>query len=445
MSSSNITKILTLALMTASTQISYIAKSHAGFEAHEWGTFTSLVGSNGITQNGMYHEDEQLPQFVHGFGEVQSTPLPPEEPAPPPVVSQPPTRPGHSKGCFESAVYQANKITQKMETPVIYFYADHAQRVDVNVKFPEGVITETYPAPVQTSPSINDANLVLKNGETQFTVDIQDPYVTQTLPSVDADNIYSHARAVDSNFVKTGSEVEKFIFYRGLGRFQPRIHISSQGNSLTLSGPQSALPQAAFLVHVSQNGEGQMIAIGQMSANRPTFVSSEMVNALRAHSSPTNIQPNTHILSAAPAHQALVDALQNAGLKTNEAQAMVNTWEHGYLKVPGLRLLYILPRSEVDEVLPLSMSPAPQNLVRAFVGRIEILLDSDEQKILKDILTQRYDFNVSTLGRFSEPILRRVNEVYRERETPASQDDVALLNTLIDRVSSYADTSTSIH
>ena len=40
---------------------------------HEWGTFTSLVGSNGQAQNGMYHEDEALPDFVklaEAFGAV---------------------------------------------------------------------------------------------------------------------------------------------------------------------------------------------------------------------------------------------------------------------------------------------------------------------------------------------------------------------------------------
>jgi hypothetical protein len=53
------------------------AFAKAKFVAHEWGTFTSLVGSNGITQNGMYHEDEFLPNFVHPFGELtgQHTPI----------------------------------------------------------------------------------------------------------------------------------------------------------------------------------------------------------------------------------------------------------------------------------------------------------------------------------------------------------------------------------
>src|SRR5262245_934873 len=109
----------------------------AKLEAHEWGTFTSLVGSDGVTQNGMYHEDEALPDFVHGFGDLQN--------------GFQPVRCGHNhgrpcrKGGFEEAIFLRNVVTQKMETPVIYFYSDRDQAVEVKVRFPEGVITETYP------------------------------------------------------------------------------------------------------------------------------------------------------------------------------------------------------------------------------------------------------------------------------------------------------------
>jgi hypothetical protein len=44
----------------------------ADFKVHEWGTFTSLLGSNGVSQDGLYHEDEHLPDFVYGFGETRS-------------------------------------------------------------------------------------------------------------------------------------------------------------------------------------------------------------------------------------------------------------------------------------------------------------------------------------------------------------------------------------
>src|SRR2546429_7762551 len=42
---------------------------------------------------------------------------------------------------------------QRMETPVIYFYTDEPQTVDVAVDFPQGKITEWYPQATQIGPS----------------------------------------------------------------------------------------------------------------------------------------------------------------------------------------------------------------------------------------------------------------------------------------------------
>src|SRR5262245_57320648 len=108
--------------------------AQGAFKAHEWGTFTSLVGSNGITQQGLFHEDEPLPSFVHGFGEtlVKPTPRPTAFP-----------RPCHGKACMPNMFLSQSAVTQKMETPVLYFYSDIMRKVSVNVRFPQGVVTET--------------------------------------------------------------------------------------------------------------------------------------------------------------------------------------------------------------------------------------------------------------------------------------------------------------
>jgi hypothetical protein len=123
---------------------------------------------------------------------------------------------------------------------------------------------------------------------------------------------------------------------------------------------------------------------------------------------------------------------------------MVDTWAHGYLRVPGLRLLYILPRSEVDQVLPLQLTPTPERLERAFVGRMEILLDTEERSILEAVLTRGDAFEVGELGRFAEPMLRRVREVYALRPGAAS-DVKSLLDRLVVRAANGLDHSASSH
>jgi len=383
----------------------------AKFEAHEWGTFTSLVGSDGRTQHGMYHEDEKLPGFVYRFGESQKltlSPLPDPNPNPNPTP-RPCPRP--SKACFGDEVLNSNLITQKMETPVIYFYSDVRRVVQVNVKFPLGVVTEAYPLPYLTSPK-DGPGLKLLNGDTTFRVNILATTVAK-LQDVSETNIYSHARKVpESNIVASGQDREKFIFYRGLGQFNPRLKIQSRTGNLELYSPKGFEVPAAFLVHVGFDGKYNIKALGNVSHARLTVSAAEIAE-LSEHR--TDSDENL-------GEQLMLPEMLKAGLTHAEAKAMLDTWKHGYMRVPGLRLLYLLPRSEVEEILPLVITPAPTKLERVFIGRLEILTDTEEERILKQVLLERENFSVASLGRFSESILRRVLQVASGRKETTKED-----------------------
>jgi hypothetical protein len=228
--------------------------------------------------------------------------------------------------------------------------------------------------------------------------------------------------------VRSGNELKQFIFYRGLGRFQPSTMIRSSLGELTLQQPQTAeeIP-AAFLVDVNRQGDGRLIPLGRLSPGESTTVTATVLAQLQDHTRFVR-----GVITGGAAHARLVTALTLNGLTSDEAEAMVNTWEHGYLQVPGLRLLYILPRSEVERTLPLTMNPMPEVLNRVFVGRIEILLDTQERQLLDQILAARDLFDVSSLGRFAEPMLRRLREVYLEFHQPVPAD-LSLLDRLIRR------------
>src|SRR5260370_1256246 len=91
------------------------------------------------------------------------------------------------------------------------------------------------------------------------------------------------------------------------------------------------------------------------------------------------------------------------GLYQDEARAMVETWRDSWFE-EGSRLLYIVPPAFVNEVLPLSINPAPAQTVRVFVGRLELITPATEQAVKTAFATQ----DAATLkayGRFLEPIL----------------------------------------
>src|SRR5207249_9877556 len=51
----------------------------------------------------------------------------------------------------------------------------------------------------------------------------------------------------------------------------------------------------------------------------------------------------------------------------------------------GSRLIYIVPRSVVDSILPLEIQPNPAQIVRVFVGRMEIITPAVEEDVKQAI------------------------------------------------------------
>ena len=111
-----------------------------GMVVHEWGTFLAMAGSDGVTLDGMYHEEHALPSFVHARSKEQLT---------------------------------MRSVSLKGETPVIYFYTDHRENVNVRVKFPEGIWTQWYPQASMVAPGLAAAQADRpKNGHICWNVEV---------------------------------------------------------------------------------------------------------------------------------------------------------------------------------------------------------------------------------------------------------------------------------
>jgi hypothetical protein len=96
--------------------------------------------------------------------------------------------------------------------------------------------------------------------------------------------------------------------------------------------------------------------------------------------------------------------LVNQGLYPDEAHAMVQTWRDSWFE-EGSRLIYIVPRGFIGKVLPLTVNPAPGQIVRVFVGRLEILTPATA-KAVKTAVASDDEVTLNTYGRFLEPILQ---------------------------------------
>lgn len=360
-----------------------------GFIVHEWGTFTSMQTSAGATLEGMHHEDEALPGFVHG----------------------------RDIAILQSKAMESlpEEVTQKMETPVLYFHSPSARQVEVRVDFPQGVISQWFPNATASLPPVG-ALTKIAGGSMTWQVQL-DPKLDPALaPAVAADDIWAPSRKVAATMLSHGGEVERFIFYRGLGRFELPVRVVADiGNHVTIHNDgKEALP-AVFLLLATPDG-GQVVSLGALAAG--SSLQTEVPNP----------QAGLQQLVVS-ASTALHGALQTVGLYDDEARAMVDTWSKSYFQTPGLRVLYVLPAAWTDKLLPLTVTPAPTAVVRVLVGRIEVLTPAREQNIVDAVKATFATANPNTLkvlGRFLEPQLRRAAQLVTEPKLQAHVQQLIL-------------------
>jgi hypothetical protein len=104
--------------------------------------------------------------------------------------------------------------------------------------------------------------------------------------------------------------------------------------------------------------------------------------------------------------------LVDQGLYPDEARAMVETWRDTWFE-EGSRLLYIVPRGFIDRILPLTINPAPTQIVRIFVGRLEIVTPATANAV-ETALASRDEATLKKYERFLEPILQTIKEEHLE-------------------------------
>ncbi len=347
--------------------------SSKGFVVHEWGTFTSVSTADGQRQTwSPLTGPSDLPSFV--YRSKQQTEF----------------ARGNCVKCGWAYV--------RMETPVLYFYTDHEQSVSVKVGFPQGSITEWFPQATQVGSGINWANFIVKPG------------ATPNFPVEKAESHYYPARETDAAPLTLGNEQEKFLFYRGIGNFDLPIVAKVAGDQVTV-----------------KNSGREEIAQAILFENRGGRIGWRMVDSLKGE---TTLSRPALGQSQDSLRGELQKALTAQGLYEKEAAAMVKTWSDSWFE-DGLRVFYIVPRKTTDAILPITITPAPTELARVLVGRLEIItpemelaIQSAAQKFFEGSVESRAEAlkTLHPYGRFAEPTLRRLMEnAHKVGQARASQ------------------------
>jgi len=312
---------------------------------HEWGTFTSIAGADGQAVEWMPQSGPgDLPCFVE------------------------------RARCVKCNLYG----TVRMETPVIYFYAPQPLDVSVDVTFNKGWITEWYPrASVGGSGA---AGTVSWPGVHVL------PGATDPFPREQGGSHYYAARETSADPIRVGEQPEKFLFYRGVGRFQPSISAIAQEDGGVEVRSRRDLPLGDVILFENRRGT--------MTFSRHSL----------AGSSARLPRPEIDDESGAPLAE-LEQILVAQGLYEPEARAMVNTWKDSWFE-EGSRLLYIVSPVDVNGILPLKLSPRPSAITRVFVGRMELVTPAT----IRDVKTAAASGDRAVLAkyaRFLQPIAER--------------------------------------
>ena len=312
----------------------------SGLIVHEWGTFTSIQDPTGVALGGMHHDDAPLPSFVvqRGFAVAATR--------------------------AASGVAHMEEPTQRMETPVLYLHSARKLAVSVRVNFPNGLMTQWYPDCSEVLPAAKAVEHVA-GGSLKWQVDV-DPALDHALaPGVATDSIWAPSRQVQVASLRArlgkADQVEKFLFYRGVGKFDTPIVVQApDAAALHVSNRAPEAVPAAFLLSVTDADHAAFAPLGRLVGRTTMHVPL-----------PTQFLPMATYL--AQARPAIAQVLQDSGLYADEAWALVNTWSKSYFQTPGTRVLFVLPQPWTDALLPLTVVPRPDKTVRTLIGRIEVL------------------------------------------------------------------------
>jgi len=353
-------------------------KSENDLVVHEWGTFTSIAGKNGMALDWRpLNGTSDLPKFVYTSADKK----------------------GWRGSYNDPGKGRVAKV--RMETPVIYFYTANEMEVDVKVAFPGGTITEWYPQAGWTNARFDSG---INWGKIKLLPNEQPNYLREI-----ADSHYYPARETDSvaiqvcNADQTKIEKEKFLFYRGVGDFGLPLSVKIDGKNLTLKDRGT--------------DEVKNLIIFENRGGRIGFKFIESISKETVAERPATTKNLSEVLLE------LEKILVSEGLYEKEAKAMIETWKDSWFE-EGLRIFYVLSRKSTDKILPLNVQPKPKEIVRVMVGRTEVITPEMEQDVRKQVgflrsnskeVREEAQNNLKKYGRFYEPILKSILE--NERDT----------------------------
>jgi hypothetical protein len=341
---------------------------HKGLVIHEWGVFRVHDDVSAANAD-MRAEWDGLPKFIYGNLPGQN---------------------GQHEAPHNITVFK----------PVIFVHSPKALEMDVHVSFPGGMPVVWWPSTINTLQFGligGDEWGAIKRGHSLkwhlFVKGIAG-VSAPGLESVAKDHWYAKLRNVQVDDVWVAAapavgrggklridyEREKFVYYDGLPGNLAGVRFTFVDGKPRVSNPADYPVLDLTIVDRRSADHVKIARLEKLDAKvkgKPLeFVEVKAKNWLLAET------------------KKLLEQLKKTGLHEDEAQALVDIWEKEFFQSDGISAFFRLPQEQYERLLPMTLNPKPEHLVRVgLVHQPHCEPDLAERiaRIVKDLDDDRFD------------------------------------------------------
>ena len=373
-----------------------------GFLVHEWGVFR-VHDDVELANADARAEWDGLPKFVYGQTTMRD---------------------------FPHRLEQLRPIYK----PVIFLHAPKAMAVTVRVDFSRGVPAVWWPATwypaheaqafqrVPATPEKPARHLVWRlelkqplavGGAPSERKPLGNAHWMQALRDVKCDEVY-----VALGDRTLAMEQEHFVYYDGLLRGVQALSISTEKGRATLKNEATFPVSDVWVVDRRDVEKARVGRLPRLDAGETKDVELPVMNEARW---------------VGDAGKSLTAELKGAGLNEDEAASLTAIWSEGFFRGAGLTLLYRLPQEEYDRLLPLTVKPRPEKVVRVgLVQQVPVDQEMAERvaRLVKQLDDDAFDKReaaqreLENLGRAAYAPLRRLQPTIFAPEPKRRLDEV---------------------
>jgi hypothetical protein len=323
--------------------------------------------------------------------------------------------------------------------PILYFYTDQS-KLDVNVKvsFSDGAPVVWWPC--ATSPVDNDQGArggpanpkpaelfravqwsgCLTGGSALALKTVKDSWINQARiegpATFTTDATYTTDNKSHSCLARV-TESERFAYYDGLMPALDYVRCADPA-----ADSVSVESSAKFAVD-------NLILVDRRDPKAVRFARVEKIEA--GGKLKVDLKPVPADWPAGIAKTFGQD-LRHAGLFDNEADSVLAIWKQGLFDRPGITAIYLLPPSEYDRMLPLTVSPPPGKTVRVGIvlhGQLDLTpailsarvkeltakMDSEDYRVREKANRDLIDLGPAAFPQIREALKGKVSPEVKER------------------------------